>query len=510
MKDGKLFALQILKPKILRRHGSSVFTECYHCKKEIKEIISRVEDNRGKFCSKICQRNFKITDEHRNLICKSKLKMTIKEFQNLIYGNKLTNTRLSEKFNISIHQVERLHLIFKTNQYYDPESELIEKICINCEKKFYLKSYMLTGTRFNKGSFCSKNCKHIYQSKNSFNPESLSFDYKNYKFFEISKQIGNYSSLNHGERSKQFVNKDKVDHFFLSNGVNNESTAYFLGLMLTDGSVNIYNNKTYTVRLGLIDKQIIYDLSKILKYKLKVNVRKKDVEKGIPNEVYTLNITSKYLYHDLNCLGCIPNKTYLANYPNINHSLDRHFIRGVIDGDGCFHLKEKKSLKLSIVGNDKFIYGLMLRIKHHLNIEPATVFMEGKKDNYKMKSFARIAYGTTHSKKIRDWIYDDAKIYMKRKKDIAYTKYDVLTDLLGTQKIANVLSVSRHAISRFIINPNNKIKYKSRGPYRYIDNEFLDDFLDKFKIYVLASTDQYFNKKQKNIIKNINAEDFFR
>lgn len=509
MEYGKLFALQILKPKILEQKGSVVFTECYHCKSRIKEIISRVKDNRGKFCSVDCKKKFKISDVHRNLICKTKMNITINEFQDLIKQEKLTNSKLARKLGITIKKVETLLEIFKIEQYFDPESQLIERQCTNCGKKFLIKEYRLRGTK-DKGLFCSASCKYSHRANVSFDDSSLQFNKEDYKFFKINDQLGDYSKLSLGSRSKQFVNKSKFNHFFFSNGINSEETAYFLGLMMSDGSVFKSAKGSFGARIQLTDKQIIYDLAKILNYKNKISLSKKDTFNLRKSRAYSINLTSRYLYHDLVCLGCVPNKTYTANYPDIEPEFDRHFIRGIIDGDGCFHLKGGKMLTTAIVGNDLIMYGMYLRIKKHLNINAASVFMEGKSEKYKMKSFARLNYGKNHSIKIRDWIYENAKIYMKRKKDIAYSNYDVITDLLGTQKIADTLSVSRFTISRFIKNPKNKIKYDVRGKYRYIKPDFLSDFLEKFKEYVATSKDIYFNQNQKRAVSISTIEDFFK
>ena len=48
-----------------------------------------------------------------------------------------------------------------------------------------------------------------------------------------------------------------------------------------------------------------------------------------------IEIYNKELCQDLINYGCVQNKSFCLKYPLIPYNLNRHFIRGYFDGDGC-------------------------------------------------------------------------------------------------------------------------------------------------------------------------------
>jgi len=221
-------------------------------------------------------------------------------------------------------------------------------------------------------------------------------------------------------------------------------------------------------------------------------------------------MTSPFLRNDFIKLGCYPSKSYTVNYPDINSKYDKHFIRGIIDGDGSFSGKKKANAMLSICGSEKLLYGIYLRIKEHLKISTQSFSHVGKKDTkkYKMKNFCVIRYGEKFTRLIADWIYKDATIFLVRKYEKAYKEQINKEKLLGTQKVADTLGVSRFTITRFIKNRKNNIKYFKIGRYHIIDNDDLENFLIKFKKYVQSKGIIYYSDEKKKYILGISKNDF--
>ena len=114
----------------------------------------------------------------------------------------------------------------------------------------------------------------------------------------------------------------------------------------------------------------------------------------------------------LNELGVVPAKTFITQFPNyLSDDLVPHFIRGLLDGDGCI----ARNLKtVSFAGSDTMMCGLVaqfekylgftahiVRIKHSPGISSVTV---ARKD-YKIK--------------LLHWIYDSADLKLERKYKLA-------------------------------------------------------------------------------------------
>jgi hypothetical protein len=119
-----------------------------------------------------------------------------------------------------------------------------------------------------------------------------------------------------------------VDHDFFARI--DEQAFYFAGLLMADGCIDRKRNR---VRLGLRsrDRSIVDELVKRSKYEGNVPeyLNKSDWHTE-------LCVYSKKWKSDLACFGVVPNKTDVASIPQWvkDHTLYRHYLRGVFDGDG--------------------------------------------------------------------------------------------------------------------------------------------------------------------------------
>lgn len=112
--------------------------------------------------------------------------------------------------------------------------------------------------------------------------------------------------------------------------INDKNKAYWLGLILTDGTVN-YSNDNLQISLVKEDEYILYLFEQDL---------------GIENHVKPFcekysrfSFGSKIMLQDLIQYGIIPNKTLTLKFPeNIPEKFETHLLRGMFDGDGGFTL----------------------------------------------------------------------------------------------------------------------------------------------------------------------------
>lgn len=155
-------------------------------------------------------------------------------------------------------------------------------------------------------------------------------------------------------RKTKIVNKDMKEDYF--SVIDSEEKAYFLGLIITDGS-----NDGSRVRL-FQHKRDRYILEKF------------SFEIGIKNIYEDRNICSVEAYssklaYDLKKYGVIKNKTkYLTQIPleKIPKEYLHHFWRGYFDGDGCISYSKDKEYRVSVCG---YNYELIEQIRNCMDFE---------------------------------------------------------------------------------------------------------------------------------------------
>lgn len=176
--------------------------------------------------------------------------------------------------------------------------------------------------------------------------------------------------------------------------INNEETAYWLGFLYADG----YAEKK-GLRLGLGRKDI-EQLRRFRKF-MKSNARF-----YLGPRRYDLGIWSESLSKKMRALGIVPRrgKFYLLTKPQIPKNLERHFIRGYIDGDGCL----AKDERVIILGKLDVLTWIMDMFHNELGIN-RTKFRK-RRGTYEI-SFG----GREQAWKIIEYLYVGATIFMERK-----------------------------------------------------------------------------------------------
>ena len=187
-----------------------------------------------------------------------------------------------------------------------------------------------------------------------------------------------------------------------------EEKAYFLGLMWSDGNIS-KNGNDISVRLLSKDQDILRQLSMFFYKKDRVMIH----TDGNNKEIATFRICSQKLKQRLGEIGCHPNKTFTNQYPiGLNPDLDRHFIRGVIDGDGS--VLNYKTPLISITGTDELLCAISEVVQKNLNITP----YKSKKIKYREngKNIMHLEFhGVKKFKLLGDWIYNNSTIKLSRK-----------------------------------------------------------------------------------------------
>lgn len=229
-------------------------------------------------------------------------------------------------------------------------------------------------------------------------------------------------------RSRSLANsRYKFNHNFFEK-IDNEQKAYFLGFILTDGYVG---DKDVVFELKSIDRHIIETFVTVTEGNNRVHEIKRNSSSYSAHGCMTsrLNFRSEKMITDLKKLGIQRGKTYNIHIPSLPEELERHFWRGVLDGDGyvtCYRRTSKyrtkndknkisntKYLETGICGHINTVTGFSDFLKRN-NIKTTKIFPDHTIFSVRLKN-------ATEALKFLDLIYrnTDPRLHLKRK----YAKY---------------------------------------------------------------------------------------
>ena len=241
-----------------------------------------------------------------------------------------------------------------------------------------------------------------------------------YTFAELAKMFGydssvvrrrltslGYSSKPRSELSRKYwINEEFFDI------VDTEEKAYFLGLLYADGC----NHSNYvSICLREEDKYILEKFRDLVCPE-KPLCKCKHSKYGWSDQ-YCLYLNSKYMCRRLEELGVVKRKTFKLKFPDwLDSNLYNHFIRGYFDGDGsiCICKANYDQPSFSMCGKKDFLEKVGLILVEEIGL--------GKVNLYKSGSIYSLSYaGRRVVLKIRDWLYKNATIYLKRKYEKFYS-----------------------------------------------------------------------------------------
>ena len=209
--------------------------------------------------------------------------------------------------------------------------------------------------------------------------------------------------------------KEPFKENFFEN-IDSEEKAYFLGFLMADGNVYVRKQSQPCIRLEISVK----DLEILERFKMAI-----ESQNSIcfdKRNCCSLKVHSCKMFNDLGKLGVIPNKTKHEIIPNINQDMMRHFIRGFFDGDGwctntTSHGKRKGSRKcIGFVSNYEFLDNLNIILNSEI----------GTRINKVVERIgcSMLLYSSNKDvESLREYMYNDATIYLKRKYDSCYKIY---------------------------------------------------------------------------------------
>jgi hypothetical protein len=194
--------------------------------------------------------------------------------------------------------------------------------------------------------------------------------------------------------------------------------AQFLGLIYSDGSLS-KTSKNISIRLREDDVDYLNDwknkflkTNKPLYYTFTPKMLSPTNKKTYNRKFGTciLDITSKNIYADAVNLGLCPNKTNAdLEFPNIDENMKIAFILGLFEGDGSLSISKKNKCYSFTIACQK---NMSIGIKKYFD----SIGLFSRIYNRKFIHIIKISR-KEHLKKLYYLLYNNAIIYMRRKKD---------------------------------------------------------------------------------------------
>ena len=283
---------------------------------------------------------------------------------------------------------------------------------------------------------------------------------KTANYFKVSIELlRQYFIKNNIEYSKR--RKYIVDNNFFKE--DNEKSYYWAGFIAADGCVD----KRLTISLGIKDKQHLENFVNDIKYTGIIKVESRiDKRESFKREFYEncgVRISSKEIISDLKRFNIIKNKSKIYKFPsNLDNKYIRHFIRGLIDGDGWIYY-ENNNRNIGLCGTTDCVTFVFNHLKKELSLESG--YHKTRDGGLEIMGFSKLL----DLKKIINYLYKDSSIHLKRKYDNAMLinskeprkislDYDLLKLLKDSGKtnvdIGKILGCSNCTVARRMIEMN--------------------------------------------------------
>jgi hypothetical protein len=218
---------------------------------------------------------------------------------------------------------------------------------------------------------------------------------------------------------RQGVRKHHFNEDYFEN-IDTEEKAYWLGFISADGCVvktGQYNSYRLYINLGDIDELHLQKfLDAINAHDVNIqhhtafggynNINGSKTSRIVLNSLKLCNDLSKYNVHE--------RKSYDITMPKIDKDLIPHYLRGFIDGDGCFHYHydekgNRYRYSFEIVGASKVVLEQFQKYLLSNNIK-TNIYIRKSNQSVRLVTGSKIEI-----LKLIDLLYSDAHIYLDRK-----------------------------------------------------------------------------------------------
>lgn len=272
-------------------------------------------------------------------------------------------------------------------------------LCDNCGSLFDRPTYEISKQL----NFCSRKCwrDHGATQKNKVLCDNCGNLFSKSKT-HCERAVRNYCSKECWLKHDYAHNK----HFFTT--IDDEMKAYWLGFVCADGWLD-ERDRALGIGLQSRDRGHLEKFAGIFNVEVKNYCNKS-------NEHCRCMVYSKTVFDDLVMKGVEPRKSLKDDvrvFEYVPLHLYNHFVRGWFDGDGSVYyayIKPKLYPRMSIVGTELCLIKLRDILVASTKCNKVKVC--------KNKSIYSVCWGGPQVMAMRDWLYENATIFLQRKKKV--------------------------------------------------------------------------------------------
>jgi hypothetical protein len=244
--------------------------------------------------------------------------------------------------------------------------------------------------------------------------------YGKFSLEEIAKQYGISRSTISRLKKRYGISRSRTEIFgrHIKNPFEelNLATAWALGWIITDGSINLHKGRPSRFTIGSVDIQVLERLCEVLDG---LNPRIRGPSPAQKSPVHYLVVNSRLICDYLGeNYGIVPNKWNNVPFPEIDEKLLPHLMRGLWEGDGHFVKKYSSFMAGFTTGSPN----LMQSVVDTINQNFGTNLKIYKREN---ENCYRINLNTKCSVLFAHWIYENAGL---NKLD---RKYSIVEPFIG-------------------------------------------------------------------------------
>lgn len=193
--------------------------------------------------------------------------------------------------------------------------------------------------------------------------------------------------------------------------INNEYSAYTLGLITADGSID----KSYSISIDLAhgDRELLEQInSELLNESGYIFQYGENTEAHKNNPLVRLRFNGKQICNNLAQYGVVPRKSYLLQHlQHFEEPIMQHYLRGLFDGDGVVSKGKQRYLRIGFCSHNKSVVEDYFNyLVSYLGLNKTSLFNTG---HCWQCSWA----AKNNVERFYSYIYNNANIYLQRKKE---------------------------------------------------------------------------------------------
>jgi hypothetical protein len=195
--------------------------------------------------------------------------------------------------------------------------------------------------------------------------------------------------------------------------INTQEKAYWLGFFYADGYLR-KDGSTVQLTLAVKDLEHLQHFADVFHRKVAVYQRAPDKRTGKVYISSSCMISCAHLWNTLREKGIKQVNTLsgdISIFDHVTEELIHHFVRGFFDGDGTVYRNKSGGLEFGFVGSMAFMQHLSEVLSVLVRLPPPKI---GKN-----RKLAAIRWsGNRRGERFKTWLYQDATIWLKRKREV--------------------------------------------------------------------------------------------